>query len=70
MPRIRTIEEDFEYQMRQCLERFIDDFELEPDSGDELFKAIWNNRQEFGELVHNRMVEWMAEDDWLALVQD
>lgn len=70
MPRIRTIEEDFEYQMKQCLRQFIKNFELKPDNGDELFKAIWENRKEFGTAVYEQMGVWMDEDEWLDLIKE
>lgn len=67
---IHTIEHNFEYQMESCIKQFIEDFELSPENGEDLFKELWGNEKEFGRLVINRMSEWMEEDDWLVLVQD
>lgn len=49
---IRTIEEDFEYQMRNVINKFKKDFELEELTGEEIQEKIWNKySKEFGRAV-------------------
>jgi RNase P/RNase MRP subunit POP5 len=49
---IRTIEEDFEYQMREVINKFKKDFKLEELTGEEIQEKIWNKySKEFGRAV-------------------
>lgn len=51
---IRTIEEDYDYRMRNIMERFKKDYpeELEDLTGDELYEKIWESYSaQFGRTV-------------------
>jgi hypothetical protein len=68
----RTIEMDFEYQMAQSLrellrrnEKSLDSFETPND----LMSFLWNEREEFGKIVVERMSEWTSEEDWMSILQ-
>lgn len=40
---IRTIEEDYEYRMKNIVRKFVKDFELEKLNSDELQEKLWND---------------------------
>jgi hypothetical protein len=70
--RVRTIEMDYEWQMGQALQDLLRRNEKTADSfetPDDLMSFLWNERQEFGKIVVERMGEWASEDDWMDTVK-
>ena len=62
---IRTIEEDYEYRMRNIMERFKKDYpeELEDLTGDELYEKIWESYSaQFGRTVMKDMYLYSGEE--------
>lgn len=67
---VRTIDQDYQYQMVQAARQLLKDFEQDIDELDEekLADFLYQHRREFGELIVNHMSEYT--DDWLAQVQE
>lgn len=62
---IRTIEEDYEYRMRDIMKRFKKDYpeELEDLTGDELYEKIWvDYSAQFGRAVMEDMYSYSGEE--------
>ena len=63
--KIRTIEDDFEYQLKEVFKDMLKDYNDEQNDrkscGDEVqvfSEWLWSNREEFGEKVYNRFDEY------------
>lgn len=62
---IRTIEEDYEYRMRNIMEKFKKDYpeELEDLTGDELYEKIWvSYPAQFGRTVMEDIYDFSGEE--------
>jgi hypothetical protein len=60
---IRTIEDDFEYQMERIITDFKKRFELEGLDAEELQDKIWKDHaEEFGRAVLERCVEYSGDE--------
>jgi len=72
MPMIRTIDHNYDYQMVQAIRQLAKDYE-EDISGmqpEQMMNFIFQNRQEFGELIVNHMSEWMEDQEWYDQVTE
>ena len=62
---IRTIEEDYEYRMKNLMEKFKEDYpeELENLAGDELYEEIWDKlSKEFGRAALEDMYNYSGNE--------
>lgn len=60
---IRTIEEDYEYRMKNIVRKFVKDFELEKLNSDELQEKLWNDySKEFAHAVLEDMSEFAGDE--------
>lgn len=60
---IRTIEEDYEYRMKNIIRKFVKDFELEKLNSDELQDKLWNDySKEFAHAVLEDMSEYAGDE--------
>lgn len=61
--RINTIEEDYDYRMKNLMEKFIEQYELNLLVGDELYEEIWDNfSKEFGRTVLEDMYNFSGNE--------
>jgi len=60
---IRTIEEDYDYRMRNLMEKFVEQFDLILLAGDELYEEIWDRlSKEFGRAVLEDMYNYSGNE--------
>lgn len=60
---IHTIEEDYEYRMKNLIDEFVEQYELKNLHGEMLENEIWENyAKEFGRAVLEDMVDFAGED--------
>jgi hypothetical protein len=60
---IRTIEEDYEYRMKNLMEKFVKDYDLILLAGDELYEEIWDKHsKEFGRAVLEDMYNYSGNE--------
>ena len=60
---IRTIEEDYEYRMKNLMEKFVKDYNLILLAGDELYEEIWDKlSKEFGRAVLEDMYNYSGNE--------
>lgn len=68
---VRTVESDFEYQMNQVFETMKSEYQEEQEHREEgelptqtFHEWLWNNLQDFGQEVYQRLDEWCGVDDF------
>ena len=60
---IHTIEEDYEYRMKNIMEKFVKDYELGELSPEELQDKIWSEyAEEFAHAVLQDMVDFSGDE--------
>ena len=60
---IKTIEEDYEYRMKNIVRKFVKDFELEKLNSDELQEKLWNDySKEFAHTVLEDLSEFAGDE--------
>lgn len=60
---IPTIEEDYEYRMKEILEKFIKDYDLHVDDPEKFYDLLWSEyAEEFGKAVLNDMWDFSGEE--------
>ena len=60
---IPTIEEDYEYRMKNLIEKFVRDYELEDCNAEELQDKIWSEyAEEFARAVLQDMTDFSGDE--------
>lgn len=61
---IHTVEENYDYRMKQIMEKMVDQYdELKDLDPDDLYEKIWNDyAKEFGHAVLEDMYEFAGDD--------
>lgn len=60
---IHTIEENYEYRMKNIIRKFVKDFELEKLNSDELQDKLWNDySKEFAHAILEDMSEYAGDE--------
>lgn len=61
--RIHTIEQDYEYRMKNIMEKFINDYGFSELSSEELQDKIWSEyAEEFAHIVLQDMVDFSGDE--------
>ncbi|MHA2065365.1 MAG: hypothetical protein ACXABY_13400 [Candidatus Thorarchaeota archaeon] len=69
--RIRTIEENFEWQMALAIRQVFEANEEEmPEDGDELESLLMTSQNDFATTIIENMGNWTSWDDWLEQVKE
>jgi len=72
MTHIRTIEEDYEYQMGETVASFLEQMDKKPsdfETPEELMNFIWDNPKAFGRCAYDTMGQWASEDHWMSIAE-
>jgi hypothetical protein len=69
---IPTLEETYEYRITRIIKRYLEDNEVDIKAltPDELEKALWDGKEQLGELLVEDLSTWMGEDDWIKALGD
>lgn len=60
---IHTIEEDYEYRMKEVMKKFVKDYELQDLSSEELQDSLWSEyAKEFGRAVLEDMSNFSGDE--------
>ena len=60
---IHTIEENYDYRMKNVMQKFVEDYSLEELDAEELQDKIWSEyAAEFGRVVMEDMNEWSGNE--------
>lgn len=70
MPTPTTIEEFYEYRITNILRQWAKDTGIEDCTPDEVFQMLWENADELGRLLHEDMLVWMSEEDWIKALEN
>lgn len=59
---ISTLEDDFEYQVKEIVQRLVDDYKDEDDSltGTTMEDWLWNNKDELGKYFYEKVDEYLG----------
>ena len=64
---IRTIEQDYDWRMKEAIKKLLNWNEKTPEdfeNGFDLMGFVWANRDALGEIIANDMTEWKDESEW------